>query len=779
MAQLIVAMDKNGGIGINGSLPWHNKEELNIFKEKTLGKTLVVGKVTSKNLPKMPGRTILTLSRDPAYRFCDIDDVKNFYCWKENVFIAGGAQIYKLALEKPNLVQKVHMSIMDGTYECDTYFDKKWLKDFVIVSQSKHNGFEHYVLEHSNYGEQQYLELTRKILKKGIKRSGRNGATISTFKNDFTFDLRNGFPLLTTKKMFLRGIIEELLFFMRGDTDSKLLEKKNVNIWKGNTDRKFLDQLGMTERREGVMGPCFISGTQVLTNNGYKSIENVDDKDELYTHLGNWRPILKCMERDYTGPLVKIKVDCHPNIYVTPEHPFYVKTFIVDEKYPNFSEPIWLEAKNLDNNCVIGMKIEEKEDVPTIDNITIDSENQWFMLGFFLGNGWIKTEDSKQPFIYFLINESNQSIIVDKISQYLKIRLCEFRNSLFKYSCQDSEYIKIFSSFGDYVKGKIIPSWVHKAPCRMIKWFIDGYYASCGYDYSFIFSKKIVTNSSDIAYSLQRLYLKLGYFSRINIQKQTEHTSLCDTKPTEAYCVEVYENISKKETYSHILDGYAWFDVSTIEKIYPNSLPIKVYNFDVKDDHTYTVDNLSVHNCYGYQWRHFNASYDEKEAKPLEKGVDQLSNVIELIKNEPQSRRIMLTAFNPAQIHQCVLPPCHSVFVQFYVHDDFLDMYAVNRSSDVFLGLPFNIASYALFLSIIAKITLKTPRHLHITLGDTHIYEQHINVAQQQVERMPYKFPMLKIPNINNLNDLGSIQASDFNLVGYISHSALKADMIA
>jgi dihydrofolate reductase/thymidylate synthase len=447
MIELIIAMDENGGIGYQGRLPWHIKEELKLFKEKTIGRTLVMGRKTVETLPSLPGREIICVSRHPElYNNTDwknnpIAVVSQIYSLAdiyENPMIAGGAEIYRMSFEVHNFIQKVHLSVMKGTYECDTYFNKDWLNDFVIEEMTEYDEFTHYTMIHTSFGERQYLDLLQNIMTRGSVRMGRNGNTMSIFKNDMSFDLRNGFPLLTTKKMFLRGILEELLFFMRGNTDSKILEEKNVNIWRGNSDRKFLDSLGMTERREGVLGPC-----------------------------------------------------------------------------------------------------------------------------------------------------------------------------------------------------------------------------------------------------------------------------------------------------------------------------------------------------YGYQWRYFNAMYDEKEAKPLEKGVDQLANIIEMIRNDPYSRRIMLTAFNPAQIDQCVLPPCHSVFVQFYVQDDFLDMYAVNRSSDVFLGLPFNIASYAMFLSIIAKITQKQPRHLHITLGDTHIYANHEKQVQEQLKRLPFKFPTLTIPEIHSLDDIPNLKTEDFSVQNYQSHSSIKAKMVA
>ncbi len=444
--QLIIAMTKDGGIGLNNTLPFHNKKELHIFKTKTHGNTLVVGRKTAETLPYLPFRVIICYTRHIQTINTDkwnnkpmmiVDNMESIINSEYNkIFIAGGAEIYKLALETPNLVDTIHMSVMNNKYECDTFIDLNLFRSFSIYSQESYDDFQHYVLKRKYSEERLYLSLIKEVLETGTRRNGRNGYTISKFVNHLSFNLQNGFPLLTTKKMFFKGVIEELLFFMRGDTDSKILEEKGVNIWKGNTSREYLDSIGMTNRREGIMGPC-----------------------------------------------------------------------------------------------------------------------------------------------------------------------------------------------------------------------------------------------------------------------------------------------------------------------------------------------------YGYQWRYYNAKYDESNAKPLEDGVDQLKYIIDLIKNDPHSRRIMMTSLNPVQLHECVLPPCHSVFIQFYVEDSYLDMYAVNRSSDLFLGLPFNIASYALFLSIIALITNKVPRFLNITLGDSHIYSEHIEQVKEQTLRIPFCFPKLVLPTINTIEDINKLHATDFTLIDYVAHPTIKATM--
>ena len=451
MIELIVAMDENGGIGYKGSLPWNIKEELKIFKEKTINKTLILGRKTVEMLPHLSGRDIICVTYRPElYKnnsktiwknkpidfVSNLDTLSNLY---EDIIIAGGSDIYHMAFNISNFVQKIHLSIIKGTYDCDTYFNKNWLRDFVIEKSKEYEEFTHYTMIRTTFGERQYLDLIQNIINIGSERTGRNGQTISIFKNDMTFDLRNGFPLLTTKKMFLRGVLEEFLFFLRGDTDSSYLSEKKVRIWEGNTSEEFISQRGLPYAK-GVLGPM-----------------------------------------------------------------------------------------------------------------------------------------------------------------------------------------------------------------------------------------------------------------------------------------------------------------------------------------------------YGYQWRFFNSDYHiDNNGKPLppQGGKDQLLNIINLIKNDPNSRRILLTAYNPIQAEEGVLFPCHSVIIQFYVEQDFLDMFCFNRSNDAFHGIPFNIASSSLLLMIIAKLTNKIPRFFHMTMGDTHVYNEHIQHVQKQLQRMPYKFPKIEIPDIKSINEIQNIQAKDFILTDYHCHESIKAQMV-
>lgn len=184
---------------------------------------------------------------------------------------------------------------------------------------------------------------------------------------------------------------------------------------------------------------------------------------------------------------------------------------------------------------------------------------------------------------------------------------------------------------------------------------------------------------------------------------------------------------------------------------------------------------------YGYQMRSFNKSENNK-------GVDQLDYIIKTILEDPFSRRIIMTVYNPAQVHLGCLYPCHSIVIQFYINEIdgkyYVSQQTYIRSQDVICGQPFNIASSALLsmllchhLNHLTSSDKYIPDMLHITLGDYHIYEEHYEVAKEQIIRDPYKFPKLKI---NILHDkIEDYEYENIELVDYKYHPSIKAQMIA
>lgn len=465
MADVIVAMDEVCGIGKDGGIPWKVPADLSHFKRTTNGCNLVVGRKTYDSLPPLIGRKLYVVTtrpediKPPAIGFSSVDEalIKAIDSGVMTLVIGGATIYYQVMTRLSHLIRDVHVSRIPNVYDCDTFWDESNLSNCQRIQSDEREGytFERWrVVQCSGTtnpslnikNEEEYLRVIRRVLKEGERDDGGNGGTIAVFSDSMHFDLREGFPLLTTRRMFLRGIVEELLFFIRGDTDSKLLEEKGVNIWTGNTSREFLDSRGFADWREGMMGPL-----------------------------------------------------------------------------------------------------------------------------------------------------------------------------------------------------------------------------------------------------------------------------------------------------------------------------------------------------YGWQWRSFNAPYVPDTGRPLtDKGFDQLSRVISQVKEQAggttsrNGRRMLLTTYNPAQVEEGVLPPCHSIIVQFYVKNGFLDMSCYNRSQDLALGTPFNIASHAILLMLVAKLAGLHPRHLHVTLGVAHIYEPHVEQMWELVSRRPYDAPTLQINReIDTLEDVCALSYDDFELSGYESHPSIKMKMVA
>lgn len=169
---------------------------------------------------------------------------------------------------------------------------------------------------------------------------------------------------------------------------------------------------------------------------------------------------------------------------------------------------------------------------------------------------------------------------------------------------------------------------------------------------------------------------------------------------------------------------------------------------------------------YGYQWRSWPAEGGRK--------IDQLSEVIRSIKSSPDSRRHIVNAWNVGELDKMALPPCHVMF-QFYVAKGKLSCHLYQRSADIFIGVPFNIASYALLTMMVAQVTGLQPGEFIHTLGDAHIYLNHIDQVKLQLTREPYDLPVMKINQ--DVKDITGFRFEDFKLEGYVAHPHIKGDI--
>ncbi len=214
---------------------------------------------------------------------------------------------------------------------------------------------------------------------------------------------------------------------------------------------------------------------------------------------------------------------------------------------------------------------------------------------------------------------------------------------------------------------------------------------------------------------------------------------------------------TKKAHLKSIIHELLWFIAGDTNIRYLKENGVSIWD-------EWADENGDLGPVYGAQWRSWPA--------PDGRTIDQLANVIEMIRNKPDSRRLIVSAWNPAEVDDMALPPCHSLF-QFYVAEGRLSCQLYQRSADIFLGVPFNIASYALLTMMVAQVTGLKPGDFVHTFGDAHLYLNHLDQARLQLSRTPKPLPTMKInPDVRRIEDF---RYADFELVGYDPDPAIKA----
>ena len=214
---------------------------------------------------------------------------------------------------------------------------------------------------------------------------------------------------------------------------------------------------------------------------------------------------------------------------------------------------------------------------------------------------------------------------------------------------------------------------------------------------------------------------------------------------------------TKKLHIKSIIHELLWFISGDTNIRYLQENGVSIWN-------DWADENGDLGPVYGKQWRHWQTPDGTK--------IDQLADLIEMIKINPDSRRLMLTAWNPADVPNMALPPCHCLF-QFYVADGKLTCQLYQRSADIFLGVPFNIASYALLTMMVAQVTGLEPGDFVHTFGDAHLYLNHLEQADAQLAREPYELPRMTLnPDVK---DVFGFTYEDFTLDGYQFHPHIPA----
>ena len=236
---------------------------------------------------------------------------------------------------------------------------------------------------------------------------------------------------------------------------------------------------------------------------------------------------------------------------------------------------------------------------------------------------------------------------------------------------------------------------------------------------------------------------------------------------------------TKKVAWKTCLKELLWFISGSTDNSVLQEQNVKIWNDNASREF---LDSRGLTNreendlgpIYGFQWRHFNAPYTDCKKDYTNNGIDQLKNIINSLKDPEQrsSRRLIITAWNPCQLDEMALPPCH-VLMQFNVKQGkYLSCSLYQRSGDIGLGVPFNIASYSFLTHLLAKHCDLEAYEFIYNLGNAHIYDDHYESLELQIERSPYKFPTIEIKNIHD--HIEDYKMEDFNIIDYKYHESIK-----
>lgn len=274
------------------------------------------------------------------------------------------------------------------------------------------------------------------------------------------------------------------------------------------------------------------------------------------------------------------------------------------------------------------------------------------------------------------------------------------------------------------------------------------------------------------------------------LEKGEEHTDRTGTGTLSIFGEQMKFDIShsipilttKRVPWKSCIEELLWFLKGNTDSKDLDRKGVKIWNGNSSREflHKRGLHHLEEGDCganYSFQWRHFGASYIDCNADYSNQGVDQIAYVEKLLKEEPTSRRIFLSAWNPCDLEKTVLPPCH-VSCQFYVDNNKgLSCHLYQRSCDMFLGVPWNILSYSILTHILAFRNGFSPKKLIVSTGDTHIYLNHVEQVKTQFERKPLAYPRLCLNSSIKEKNIQDISIDDFEMIGYFPHGTIKGTM--
>lgn len=360
--------------------------------------------------------------------------------------------------------------------------------------------------------------------------------------------------------------------------------------------------------------PCFVPGTMVLTNEGYKSIENIKEGDMVLTHTNQYQKVVKPMQNYCNSDVYKIDTMCSDPIYTTEEHPFYVRKRyrawnntkrMYDRK---FEEPKWVKAKDLTKDYYVGVAINQKSEIPQWDGITlhwsdgrkdrysnkiiecINKEDFWWIIGRYLGDGWLRNDSG--VIICCAANETTEiTNVLDRLEWNYNIANEKTVN---KIHIPFKEIGAFCSQFGRGAENKRLTSSVLNLPVSLLRAFLDGYISADG---SFTQNKyKASSVSKELIYGIGQCVAKVYHVPFSVYKTKRKPTCVIEGRTVNQRCSYniVFKTDKCKQDKAFYEDGYIWCPINAISTEPYNGY---VYNMEVENDNSYVVQNIIVHNC--------------------------------------------------------------------------------------------------------------------------------------------------------------------------------------
>lgn len=530
--------------------------------------------------------------------------------------------------------------------------------------------------------------------------------------------------------------------------------QKVIDTIKNNPDSRRIIVSGWNpkEADDVALPPCFIGSTLVNTPNGYKSIDSLSVGDVVYNQHMAEEKINQVWVTPYTGDLIDVNYwFCNEPIRCTPNHPFLTKDRgwinaidLTDADY--IAIPISPPTNYLHSHTVTGGK--NNTQTYTID-LNVDD---YFFLGYYLGNGWVTTNDK----VYVCAPTAKCERLLEKFRDTVKV--CELTGSgigCSKFTTTSKKWHSLLSEFGHGASFKEIPDWIMKSSNEAKLNFIKGYAEADGSYFNDGRCIQFCTTSPLIAYGIQKLCADLGWVAGVHRQKRPILAAILGrlVKQRDTYNVRANMYPIKSDNRKALSEEYVYVRVHSNDKVSTDDA-INVYNLDVGEDHTYLVQNIVTHNCHSwFQFHTYELPFEKRLALLNDKYPKSITKFMDLIGAGVAAQNEYLDAHDI---------PRRALTCQLYC-----------RSQDIFLGTPFNIASYALLLSMIAQVTNTVADELIWIGGDCHLYSNHMEQVDELLSREPLSLCTLHLnPAITNIFDF---TYDDITVSDYQHHPAIKA----